>query len=95
MRWTNLKKKVLAGECVYGTMIRLARDPGALGLYAAAGFDFVFIDMEHGCYNMETTADLIRGAKSVGLPASSGFRDSKLSSSRESSIPARRESWSR
>ena len=52
MRWTNLKKKVLAGECVYGTMIRLARDPGALGLYAAAGFYFVFIDMEHGCYNI-------------------------------------------
>ncbi len=33
----------------------------------AAGYDFVFIDMEHGCYNMETVADLIRGAKSVGI----------------------------
>jgi 2-keto-3-deoxy-L-rhamnonate aldolase RhmA len=67
MRWSGLRKKVLAGECVYGTMIRLARDPGGPAIYAAAGYDFVFIDMEHGCYNMETVADLIRGAKSVGI----------------------------
>ncbi len=67
MRWSGLRKKVLAGDCVYGTMIRLARDPGAPAIFAAAGYDFVFIDMEHGCYNMETAADLIRGAKSVGI----------------------------
>ena len=67
MRWSGLRKKVLAGECVYGTMIRLARDPGAPAIFAGAGYDFVFIDMEHGCYNMETAADLIRGAKSVGI----------------------------
>ena len=67
MRWSGLRKKVLAGECVYGTMIRLARDPGAPAVYKAAGYDFVFIDMEHGSYSMETVADLIRGAKSVGI----------------------------
>ncbi len=67
MRWSGLRRKVLAGECVYGTMIRLARDPGAPAIFSAAGYDFVFIDMEHGCYNMETAADLIRGAKSVGI----------------------------
>ncbi|MEW6377149.1 MAG: aldolase/citrate lyase family protein [Thermodesulfobacteriota bacterium] len=62
-----MRKRVLAGECVYGTMIRQARDPGAPVIYAAAGFDFVFIDMEHGNYSMETVADLIRGAKSAGI----------------------------
>ena len=67
MRWSGLRKKVLAGECVYGTMIRLARDPGAPAVYKAAGYDFVFIDMEHGNYSMQTVADLIRGAKSVGI----------------------------
>jgi 2-keto-3-deoxy-L-rhamnonate aldolase RhmA len=36
-------------------------------IYAAAGYDFVFIDMEHGNYSMETVADLIRGAKSAGI----------------------------
>jgi 2-keto-3-deoxy-L-rhamnonate aldolase RhmA len=67
MTWTGLRKRVLAGECVYGTMIRQARDPGAPVIYAAAGYDFVFIDMEHGNYSMETVADLIRGAKSAGI----------------------------
>jgi len=65
--WAGLRKRVLAGECVYGTMIRQARDPGAPTVFAAAGYDFVFIDMEHGIYNMETVADLIRGAKSAGI----------------------------
>ena len=67
MVWAGLRKRVLAGECVYGTMIRQARDPGAPSIFAAAGYDFVFIDMEHGNYNMETAADLIRGAKSAGI----------------------------
>ena len=64
MVWAGLRKRVLAGESVYGTMIRQARDPGAPSIFAAAGYDFVFIDMEHGNYSMETIADLIRGAKS-------------------------------
>jgi 2-keto-3-deoxy-L-rhamnonate aldolase RhmA len=67
MAWMGLRKRVLTGECVYGTMIRQARDPGAPAIFAAAGFDFVFIDMEHGNYSMETVADLIRGAKSAGI----------------------------
>ena len=67
MVWAGLRKRVLTGEFVYGTMIRQARDPGAPAIFAAAGFDFVFIDMEHGNYSMETVADLIRGAKSAGI----------------------------
>ena len=67
MGWSGLRKRVLAGECIYGMMIRQARDPGAPAIFAAAGYDFVFIDMEHGNYSMETVADLIRGAKSVGI----------------------------
>lgn len=67
MSWVGLRKRILAGECVYGMMIRLSRDPGAPCVFAAAGYDFCFIDMEHGCYNMETVADLIRGAKSAGI----------------------------
>jgi 2-keto-3-deoxy-L-rhamnonate aldolase RhmA len=67
MVWTGLRKRILTGECVYGTMIRQARDPGAPVIYGAAGYDFVFIDMEHGNYSMETVADLIRSAKSAGI----------------------------
>ncbi|MCX8116661.1 MAG: aldolase/citrate lyase family protein [Desulfobacterota bacterium] len=67
MSWAGLRKRVLAGECVYGTMIRQARDPGAPVVFASVGYDFVLIDMEHGNYGMETVADLIRGAKSARI----------------------------
>jgi 2-keto-3-deoxy-L-rhamnonate aldolase RhmA len=67
MPWCGLRKRILAREPVYGTMIRQARDPGAPSIYGAAGYDFLFIDMEHGNYSMETVADLIRGAKSAGI----------------------------
>jgi len=48
-------------------MIRQGRDPGTPAIFAAAGYDFCFFDMEHGNYSMETVADLIRGCKSVGI----------------------------
>jgi 2-keto-3-deoxy-L-rhamnonate aldolase RhmA len=67
MAWAGLRKRVLAGECIYGMMIRQGRDPGTPAIFAAAGYDFCFFDMEHGNYSMETVADLIRGCKSVGI----------------------------
>jgi len=67
MAWAGLRKGVLAGECIYGMMIRQSRDPGTPAIFAAAGYDFCFFDMEHGNYSMETVADLIRGCKSVGI----------------------------
>ena len=67
MSWIGLRKRILEQKCVYGMMIRQARDAGAPAIFAAAGFDFVFIDMEHGNYSMETVADLIRGAKSLEI----------------------------
>jgi len=74
-------------------MIRQARDPGAPFDYAAAGYDFAFIDMEHGNYSMETVADLIRGAKSAGIAPSSGFLISKLILFQGSSMQEQKESW--
>jgi 2-keto-3-deoxy-L-rhamnonate aldolase RhmA len=64
--WSAIRSRVLKGEVVYGIMVRQGRDPGVTTLVGKAGFDFVFIDMEHGAYSLETVADLIRGAKSVG-----------------------------
>ena len=63
--WSEIRARVLNGEVVYGMMVRQGRNPGVTTLVGKAGFDFVFIDMEHGAYSLETVADLIRGAKSV------------------------------
>ena len=64
--WSEIRARVLKGEVVYGMMVRHGRDPGVTTLVGKAGFDFVFIDMEHGPYSLETVSDLIRGARSVG-----------------------------
>jgi len=36
-------------------------------MMASAGFDFLFIDMEHSAYSLETVSDLCRAATTAGL----------------------------
>lgn len=64
--WSEIRKRTLNGDVLYGTMVRQGRDPGVTTLVGQVGFDFLFIDMEHGPYSLETVADLIRGARSTG-----------------------------
>ncbi len=62
-----IKEKLKSGETVYGTMIQELRSPAVVLLFANAGYDFVFIDMEHGAHNMETVADMIKVARGAGI----------------------------
>ena len=69
---------ITAWSSTYLSMGRV-KHPGVPAIYAAAGYDFVFIDMEHGNYSMETVADLIRGGEVSGdctCHQNSSFRDS-------------------
>lgn len=54
---------------VFGTMIREMRSPAVGQIMAAAGLDFIIIDLEHSTYGIETTADLIRQARASELCA--------------------------
>ncbi len=64
----NTAKKALAdGKSIIGTMTMEFNSPEIGRVLAAAGFDFVIIDMEHSSYSLETVTDLIRAAKSKGL----------------------------
>jgi 2-keto-3-deoxy-L-rhamnonate aldolase RhmA len=36
-------------------------------LFAAAGFDYVFLDMEHGGFNLETVQDMIAASVAAGI----------------------------
>ena len=47
-------------------MISELRTPQVGQLMANAGFDFMYIDMEHSPLNMETVADMILGARYAG-----------------------------
>jgi 2-keto-3-deoxy-L-rhamnonate aldolase RhmA len=44
-------------------MIQDARTASVVQIFAHAGCDFVFIDMEHGPFSLETVADLVRVAR--------------------------------
>ena len=63
----KVRAKLNSGQAVLGTMIQELRSPAVVILFANAGYDFVFIDMEHGAHNMETVADMIKVARGAGI----------------------------
>jgi 2-keto-3-deoxy-L-rhamnonate aldolase RhmA len=67
MKGNALRHKLSQGQPAYGTMIGDLRSPTVVQVIAQAGYDFLFIDTEHGPYSLETVADLVRVARLVGL----------------------------
>ncbi len=65
---TNLVKEVLnAGRLAIGSEVSRLPGTDIPNIYAAVGFDFVFIDMEHTPFSLETVAGLIRAARQEGI----------------------------
>ncbi len=62
-----LKRRVLAGERVFGCWLGLA-DAAVAELLAHAGYDFLILDQEHGPGSLETAADVMRAAEAAGCP---------------------------
>jgi 4-hydroxy-2-oxoheptanedioate aldolase len=60
--------RVLAGERVVGTFVKLA-DPGSVDLAAAAGLDFCVVDAEHSQLTRGDVSRLVRHAAATGFPA--------------------------
>jgi hydroxycarboxylate dehydrogenase B len=67
MRSNRVKALLKEGKNVYGSEVSRLRSPEVPRLYAAAGFDFVFIDMEHSAFSLETVADLVQGARMADI----------------------------
>ncbi len=63
----KVREKLNDGKVVLGTMIQELRSPAVPMLLAHAGYDFVFIDMEHGAHTMETVADMIKVSRGAGI----------------------------
>ena len=63
----TVKQALKRGEPVVGTMMSEIRSPGFIWMLANAGFDFVFIDMEHGTYDLATVSDMIKVARLAGI----------------------------
>ena len=60
MRRNIVKQRLLNGETVIGTMVSEMRSPAIAQAFKQVGFDFFLIDMEHGAYDLQTAADIIR-----------------------------------
>jgi 4-hydroxy-2-oxoheptanedioate aldolase len=64
----SLRRRLLDGETVYGLVIK-APAPALVEMCAAAGFDFAFIDGEHGSGEALELEHHVRAAESFGMPA--------------------------
>lgn len=61
-----LKEKLAQGKIAYGPFIIIPH-PSGVEIAGMAGFDFVIIDMEHAAYSFETTENMTRAARAVGI----------------------------
>src|SRR5579885_1780206 len=67
MLLNTTREKLARGETVLGTGLQAYRSAEVPRTFAAAGFDYVFIDMEHGTFDLETVHDMIRAASDTGI----------------------------
>ena len=62
-----LKQKLISGQKIFGTMLRVLRNPAVCYLAKNSGLDFVMFDCEHADYTMETLHDLFLTGNALGL----------------------------
>ena len=67
MRINLVKQALKAGKCQLGAGWSQLRSPDIARILAAAGFDFAFIDSEHGGFDLETVQDICRVADLAGI----------------------------
>jgi 2-dehydro-3-deoxyglucarate aldolase/4-hydroxy-2-oxoheptanedioate aldolase len=67
MRINTTRERLAKGDTVYGCGLQVYRAPEIVRCFAAAGFDYVFIDQEHGSFNLETVHDMILASKTCGI----------------------------
>jgi len=60
MKPNSLRARLQAGQPVVGTMIQEVASPFIVHALANAGFDFVYVDMEHGRFGLESAVDLLQ-----------------------------------
>jgi 2-keto-3-deoxy-L-rhamnonate aldolase RhmA len=61
------REKLARGETVLGCGLQAYRSAEIPRTFAAGGFDYVFIDMEHGAFDLETVHDMIRASVDSGI----------------------------
>jgi 2-dehydro-3-deoxyglucarate aldolase/4-hydroxy-2-oxoheptanedioate aldolase len=57
----NFRKRLKEGELLVGSLVTIP-SPGVAEVMAEVGFDWLFIDTEHGAFNAQEAQDLLRAA---------------------------------
>jgi 2-keto-3-deoxy-L-rhamnonate aldolase RhmA len=67
MQKNTVKQALKAGKLQLGAGVSQIRSPEIARMFAAAGFDWAFVDTEHGGFGIETVQDFCRVANLAGL----------------------------
>lgn len=67
MRPNQVKRALQQGHVQIGTWVTTLRSPQLPQILRSAGFDFIYIDMEHSDFSIETVGDLCSAALAHGL----------------------------
>ena len=67
MRVNNVKKALAEGKIQFGCAFAQFRSPEVARILATAGFNWTYLDTEHGNFSYETVQDICRAATDTGL----------------------------
>lgn len=67
MRVNHARQRLRAGESVVGCAVHCYRESEIARVLGAAGFDYFFLDLEHGAFNLETARDFMAAAVSTRI----------------------------
>lgn len=67
MKPNRTKTRLQEGRVVLGASVQQFPSPEVPRIYAAAGFDFCFIDCEHGIFGLEAARELIQASLDRGI----------------------------
>jgi 2-dehydro-3-deoxyglucarate aldolase/4-hydroxy-2-oxoheptanedioate aldolase len=67
MQTNQVKQALSAGKLQLGVALWQLRSAEIARIYAAAGFDWIFLDTEHGGFNIETVQDICRVANLANI----------------------------
>src|SRR5215831_13882367 len=65
--YNGVKEKLARGEVVASMTVRLVRNVEIASIAATAGFDTLYIDVEHSSFSLETTSQICIAALGVGI----------------------------
>ena len=66
---TSFKNKLAAGDPVYSMTVRLVRTVDIAAIAQTAGFDSIYIDMEHSSFPLESAGQICMACGSLGVTA--------------------------